>query len=111
WILPAVLPVPIHQRLGPRTDLSLRGEDGRAVIRYTLRRERVGRIEAAIRLQHCAPYAVVQRADVAVGIHVLKGHGMRRLLAVVTLVGAALLLLEVSPGAAKGGASPPVQAS
>jgi ABC-type phosphate transport system substrate-binding protein len=37
---------------------------------------------------------------------------MRRLLAVVTLVGAALLLLEVSPGAAKGGGiSPPVQAS
>jgi ABC-type phosphate transport system substrate-binding protein len=36
---------------------------------------------------------------------------MRRLLALVTMVGAALLLLEVSPGAARGSASPPAQAS
>ncbi len=36
---------------------------------------------------------------------------MRRLLAMLTIVGAALLLLQVSPGAAKAGASPPVQAS
>jgi phosphate transport system substrate-binding protein len=35
---------------------------------------------------------------------------MRRLLAVFTMLGAAVLLLEVSPGAARG-ASPPVQAS
>ena len=36
---------------------------------------------------------------------------MRRLLAVFTIVGAAVLLLEVSPGAAKGGVSPPVPTS
>lgn len=36
---------------------------------------------------------------------------MRRLLALLTMVGAAVLLLEVSPGAARGGASPPAQAS
>lgn len=36
---------------------------------------------------------------------------MRRLLAVLTMVGAAALLLEVSSGAAKGGAPPAVQAN
>jgi ABC-type phosphate transport system substrate-binding protein len=35
---------------------------------------------------------------------------MRRLLGVLTIVAAAVLLLEVSPGAARGGASPPAQA-
>jgi hypothetical protein len=36
---------------------------------------------------------------------------MRRLLALVTVVGAAVLLLEVSPGAAKAGSSPPATAN
>ena len=36
---------------------------------------------------------------------------MRRLLALLTMVGAAMLLLEVSPGTAKGGPSPAAQAS